>query len=58
MLTVLLLSLAWELVREELNRVHRLDEVIHVMLRKVTTKMGIVSCLVNERMVQVLYIHP
>ena len=37
MRTVLLLSLARELVREELHRVHRLDEIVHVMLRKVAS---------------------
>ena len=37
MRTVFLLSLAGEFVREELHRVHRLDEIVHVMLRKVTS---------------------
>ena len=40
MLAVFLLRLSWEPVREELNGVHRRDQRVHMVLRKVATVMG------------------
>jgi hypothetical protein len=41
MLTVLLLCLSWELVREELDGVHRGNEGIYVVLCKVAAGSGV-----------------
>ncbi len=39
-LAVLLLRLSWEPVREELDRVHRGNQRVHMVLRKVATASG------------------
>jgi hypothetical protein len=41
MLTVLLLCLSWELVREELDGVHRRNERIYVVLCKIAAVSGV-----------------
>ena len=41
MLTVLLLRLSWELVRKELDGVHRRNERIYMVLCKVATVSGV-----------------